>query len=255
MSAVAGVVEYNLRTYRRTWRGSVFGTLLSPMVFLVAMGIGLGSLINRRSGGVEGVPYLLYLAPGLLVANAMQSSLFLTTYTTLSRVRWQRTYEAMLATPVRVRDLVTGELAWVALRMLQGASVFWVAMALFGTVRSPAGVLAIPVAVLTGLAFACPIMAFSATQRSDVGFILLQRLVMVPLFLFGGVFFPLDRLPLPLQAVAWAAPLPHGVVLARGLTLGTLSPGSAWPHLAVLGAYAGGGALAAWISLRRRLER
>ncbi|MBO0683204.1 MAG: ABC transporter permease [Candidatus Dormibacteraeota bacterium] len=253
MSAALGVLQYNLLSYSRNWRGSAFSSVLAPVVFLAAMGIGLGGLINRRSGGVEGIPYLLFLAPGLLATNAMQTSVFLSTYPILVRARWHRTYEALLATPVRIGDLLAGELAWMALRLLQGATIFLTAMALFGAVRSPEGVLAIPVAVLTGLAFACPITAFAATRQSDLGFILLQRLLVIPLFLFGGAFFPLDRLPLPLQAIAWATPLAHGVVLARGLTLGTLSLASAWPHLAVLLAYAVLGAIAAWAALRRRL--
>ncbi|MBO0702591.1 MAG: ABC transporter, partial [Candidatus Dormibacteraeota bacterium] len=144
-----GVLQYNFFSYRKNWRGSAFSSVLAPVIFLAAMGIGLGGLVNRRSGGVEGVPYLLFLAPGLLATNAMQTSFFLSTYPILVRARWHRTYEAVLATPVRVGDVLAGELAWMTLRLLQGAIIFLAAMALFGAVRSPEGVLAIPVAVLT----------------------------------------------------------------------------------------------------------
>ena len=247
------VVAYDLRLYRRGWRGTVVSSLLSPVLFLGAIGLGLGGLVNRSSGGVGGVPYLLFLAPGLLAASAMQTSLFLSTYPIMARIKWLRTYEAMLATPVTVADLLAGELVWMTLRLLQGATVFLAAMALFGAIRSPLGVLALPAAVLTGLAFACPITAFSATQRTDSGFTVLQRLVIMPLFLFGGAFFPLDRLPGALQAAAWVTPLAHGVALTRGLTLGTLTAGPAVLHVAVLLAYTVAGVVGASVALRRRL--
>jgi lipooligosaccharide transport system permease protein len=247
------VVAYNFRLYRRTWRGSVVGSVLSPVLFLGAIGVGLGGLVNRSSGGVNGVPYLWFLAPGLLAASAMQTSLFLSTYPIMARIKWLRTYEAMLATPVSVTDLLAGELVWMTLRLTQGASVFLAAMALFGAIRTPIGVLALPAAILTGLAFGCPITAFSATQRTDSGFTVLQRLVIMPLFLFGGAFFPLDRLPAVLQAAAWATPLAHGVALTRGLTLGTLTPGPAAGHVAVLLAYALAGIVGASVALQRRL--
>jgi lipooligosaccharide transport system permease protein len=135
------------------------------------------------------------------------------------------------------------------------SGVFFVAMLVFGTVRSPWGVLAFPTAVLTGLAFGMPVAALSSVLPNDSGYTVLFRLGITPLFLLGGTFFPIDRLPLALQAVAWVTPLFHGVALARGLTLGTLQPGVAVLHLAVLVACVLAGVVAAEIMFRRQLRR
>ena len=125
-------------------------------------------------------------------------------------------------------------------------------MLLFGTVHSLLGLLAIVVAVLTGLAFGAPIFAFTATQRTDTSFPLIGRLLITPLFLLGGVFFPIHQLPQLVQGFAWLTPLAHGVALARDLAVGAASP-SAGIHLAVLLAYAAIGIVAARITLQRRL--
>ena len=247
------VVEHNLIVYRRVWRGSIMVSFLGPMAFLAAMGLGLGGLVNRSSGGVGGVSYLQFLAPGLLAVNTMTTAAVEMTYPIMARVYWERTYEGMLATRLRTLDLLLGEAAWLTLRLTLVASVFFVVMLLFGVVRGPEGVLAVPAAVLNGLAFGLPILAFAATQRGDSGFSLLQRFVMLPLFLFGGAFFPIERLPALLQVVAWAAPISHGIALTRGLTLGGLTPAAGALHVGVLVVYSLAGLVLASITLRRRL--
>src|SRR5207248_479463 len=146
-----------------------------------------------------------------------------------------KTYIAMLATPLGTRDVLAGHLAWMAVRLSLTCSAFLLAMGVFGTLHSGLAVLALPAAVLTGLAFAAPITAFSATLSNDAGFALLFRVGIMPLFLFSGVFFPVDRLPGLLRPVAYATPLWHGVDLCRGLTLGSgLTPGGAAVHVAYL---------------------
>jgi lipooligosaccharide transport system permease protein len=253
MTGALRVLEHHVLVYRRTWKGSIFQSFLGPVLFLAAMGFGLGSLIARGpTRTVEGVSYLAFLAPALLAATAMQTAFVEATYPVLARIQWLRTYEGMLATPIGVLDLLIGEFGWLALRLALGSSAFFLVMLLFGVVHSPLALLAIAVAVLTGLAFAAPIVAFTATQRKDIGFPFIGRFVITPLFLLGGVFFPIHQLPSLIQGIAWLTPLTHGVALARGLTVGQ-APASAGIHLAVLLAYAGIGIVAARVTLQRRL--
>lgn len=254
--AALRVVEHNATYYRRTWRGSVVLTFLSPVLFLAAMGLGLGGMIDRAApGALSGVSYAAFLAPGLLAAQAMNTGTFESTYPIMSRILWRRTYHAVLATPLSVRDLLVGELAWISLRLLMMAAAFLAVMLLFGVVRSPLVVLAVPAAVLTGLAFAACVTAFTARQTNDSGFSSLFRFVITPLFLFSGTFFPIERLPELLRPVAYLTPLYHGVSLTRGLSLGTLDPAGAAVDVAVLAAYALGGAVAARITLGRALVK
>jgi len=247
------VLEHNLIVYRRTWKGSIFMSFVSPVLFLAAMGFGLGSLISRGPvRTVDGLSYLVFLAPGLLVATAMQSGYVETTYPIMARIQWERTYEGMLATPLRVLDVLAGEFGWLALRLGLGSVAFFLVMLAFGTVHSWLAVLAILVAVLTGLAFAAPILAWTATRRTDSSFALIGRFLVTPLFLLGGVFFPIHQLPQLVQGIAWLTPLAHGVALARGLSIGVLPP-AAGIHLVVLLLYAAVGIVAARITLQRRL--
>ncbi len=167
-------------------------------------------------------------------------------------MKWFRNYEAISATPMRVFDVVLGELAWMALRLTTIATSFVLVMTGFGIPRSPLIVVAIPAAVLTGLAFAAPIMAYAATLKSSNTFNVLFRFVITPLFLFSGVFFPVNRLPEPLARAAWLTPLFHGVELVRGLALGAVPV--AWPiHVAFLIAFVVAGVLVAQQTFRRSL--
>ncbi|TMC42991.1 MAG: ABC transporter [Chloroflexi bacterium] len=253
MTGTLRVLEHHLLVYRRTWKGSVFVSFVSPILFLGAMGFGLGSLISRGpSRTVDGVSYLAFLAPGLLAATAMQSAYVEATYPIMARIQWLRTYEGMLATPIGVLDVLAGEFGWLALRLALGSCAFFLVMLLFGTVHSGLALLAILVAVLTGLAFATPILAFTATQRKDTSFPFIGRFLITPLFLLGGVFFPIHQLPQLVQGIAWLTPLAHGVALARGLLVGQAPP-SAGLHLAVLLAYAAIGVVVARVTLQRRL--
>src|SRR2546423_12690896 len=184
MSGTLRILEHNLLVYRRTWKGSIFASFVAPVLFLGAMGFGLGSLISRGpSRTVDGVSYLAFLAPGLLAASAMQSAWGETTYPILARIQWLRTYEGMLATPIRVLDVLAGEFSWLALRLALGSCGFFLVMLVFGTVHSRLAPLAIMVAILTGLAFGAPNLAFYANQRKDTGLPLFGRFVINPLIL------------------------------------------------------------------------
>ncbi|HEX3508184.1 MAG TPA: ABC transporter permease [Candidatus Dormibacteraeota bacterium] len=254
-AGAARVIEHNALVFKRMWRGSMTVSFFTPLFFIASMGLGLGSLVNKSSGGVGGVPYIDFLAPGLLAATTMQTAAFECTYPVLGKILWDHIYDAMLATPLVVRDIVIGEVAWVTIRMLMVATIFWVVMAAFGVAHTFESLLAIPAATLSGLAFATPLIAFTSTQKNDSVMGTVFRLVITPLFLFGGAFFPISRLPLVLQWVAWATPLSHGVALTRGLVLGTLVGPDAALHVAVLLVYAGAGAIIALPLLTRRLVK
>ena len=171
----------------------------------------------------------------------------------MSKFVWEKTYLAAINTPLGATNLLVGDLMWISFRAVLLSVLFFAAILALGAVSSPLAVLSIPVAVLTAMAFAAPIMAFTATQKTDQPFNVLFRFGITPLFLFSGTFFPIDRLPLFLQPLAWATPLYHGVSLARGLSLGRVEPLADLIHLAVLVAFAVAGLVAGRITFRRRL--
>jgi lipooligosaccharide transport system permease protein len=252
------VLEHRAVGYRRTARSSIFSSFLSPVLFLAAMGIGLGGYVDRSGGtALGGLTYLQFLAPGLLVATAMQAAAFEATFPIIGGLNWQRTFHAMYATPLSPRDIALGNLVWIAIRLAMIAAVFTVVIVLFGAAHSPLVVLGIPVAVLTGMAFAGPIAAFSATQRTPNRFNYIFRFGITPLFLFSGTFFPIETLPNYLRPIAWLSPLWHGVDLTRGLVLGTVTeqPVVMLLHVVVLVAIV---AVSTWATARtieRRLVR
>ncbi len=251
------VFEYRAIVYRRVWRGSIFSTFLSPILFLAAMGIGLGGFVDHGSAiaSLGGVSYAAFLAPGLLAAQGMQTATSEATWPVMGGFTWDRTFHGMYATPVSVAGIVAGHLAWMVARLTLVASVFFLVMLAFGFVASPLGILGIGASVLTGLAFGAPITAFSAGQKNDSAFSAINRFMITPLFLFSGTFFPIEQLPAIIRPIAWLTPTFHGVALARGLSLGTLDVAGAIVHLAVLGAYVAVGIGWSLIAFRRTLSR
>jgi lipooligosaccharide transport system permease protein len=224
--------EYWLAVYRRVWRGTIFTSVLNPVLYLSALGIGLGKLVNSGANPL-GVPYLDFVAPGLLAAVGMQIATIESSFPVRGAIRWNRQYHAMLATPLRVRDLVTGHLLYVATRVAIASAVYLAVIAGFGAVRSPLAVLAWPVVVLVGLAFAAPVSALSAWAENEI-FNPLFRFAITPMFLFSATFFPVTRLPQGLRELAYVTPLWHGVDLVRHLTLGTATLGLSLLHVAYL---------------------
>jgi lipooligosaccharide transport system permease protein len=254
LAASGRVWQRNWLVYRRLWHRSLAFGFLQPVLFLTAMGIGIGSLIGTQDlSAFGGVDYIDWLGPGLMAAMAMQTATFESTYPIMNKIMWGRNYEAMLSTPIGIRSILLGELGWSAFRIATLASVFLLVLTLFGIVRSPLALLAVPFAVLTGLAFAACLIAFTATQKNDIGFSAIFRFVINPLFLFSGTFFPLTQLPQPLVVAAWATPLFHGVELIRGLTLDRLDPVAAPLHLLYLIVFFGIGIWWADRNLARRL--
>jgi lipooligosaccharide transport system permease protein len=242
--------EYWLRAYRATWRGSVVSGFLAPLLYLGSLGFGLGSMVHR---GVDGVPYVLFVAPGVLAANAMQTAVGEATYPVMGAIKWQRQYHAMLAAPLGVADLMLGHLAFIVLRAVLVTVAFVAVGVLLGAFTSWWVLAAIPVAVLCAAAHAAPVTAYSARQENDGGFNLLYRFGLIPMFLFAGTFFPVAQLPVVLRALAWLTPLWHATSLCRDLALGRAVLLTAAGHLGYLLLWLGVGTWLALVSLRRRL--
>jgi lipooligosaccharide transport system permease protein len=244
-----------LTNYRRTWQGSIYSSLLSPVLYLSAMGFGLGTLVDRHHDAARlgGVSYLVFLAPGLMAAAAMQTAMGECTYPVFGSVKWLKTYQAAACTPLRPADLFHGHLLFTTLRLAMNSTVFLAVMAAFGAVRSPWVLAAIPAATLTGLAFATPIEAYAVRCTKDTSFAMLMRFGIIPLFLFSGTFFPVTQLPAAIRPLAYATPLWHGVALCRSFSLGGARPGEVAVHVGYLCAVALLGLAAGHRTYLRRL--
>lgn len=244
-------LRFWITNYRRTWRGSIYTGVLNPVLFLGAMGLGLGALVNAHgTTRIGGVSYLIYLAPGLMASEAMQTAMGESTYPVFGAVKWLKTYQAAIASPLRPADLFHGHLLFTTLRLLMNAVVFLLVMTAFGAVTSPWVLACLPATVLTGLAFAAPIEAFTMTCAKDSAFALLLRFGIIPLFLFSGVFFPVPAVLLP---VGYVTPLWHGVELCRSLAFGTVQPSAIALHVGYLVAVTTLGVLWGNRTYRRRL--
>jgi lipooligosaccharide transport system permease protein len=247
------LLDYWITVARRTWRGTVVSSFLTPVLYIVGMGVVLGGFIEGDPARLDGAnSYLAFVAPGLLAAHAMTIAFGETTYPVLGMIKWHKTYYGMVATPLRVRDVVNSHLVYVLVHVALVCTVFLLVLLPFGVVQSWwGGLLVLPVLVLIGAAFAAPVFAFSATIGNESYYALIFRLLMIPLFLFSGAFFPLENLPAALEWIAKLTPLWHGVDLTRMLTVGNLDAAKALVHLTYLLALAVGGW---WLSIRR-LER
>ena len=231
------VYEFWLVQYRRAWRGTAITSVINPVFYLGALGVGLGSIVNKSGGQPLGVPYLDFVAPGLLAAAAMQIASGEATWPVMASFRWTRQYFAMQATPLGVRDIFVGHQLYMASRVAVTSAIYLVIIAAFGAVDSWLAVFTLPLVVLLGLAFTVPTAAYAATQNSDGAFVPYNRFIIVPMFLFSGTFFPVTRLPLPLEWLAYLTPLWHGVNLCRQLTLGNVNALGALGHVAYLGLF------------------
>src|SRR5258705_10811584 len=260
MAVMTRVGEVRAMPSRRTLRAAIISSVLNPGLFLLAMGVGLGTYVDRSGPATQalgGLTYLQFLAPGLLAATAMQSAAFEATFPIMSGLTWQRVFHAMYATPISPRDIVLGNLTWIAIRLTMIATIFAIVMSLFGAAASPLIILGIPAAVLTGMAFATPIAAFSATQRTPQKFNAVFRFGITPPFLFSGTFFPISNLPAAIQPISCLSPLWHAAELSRALPFGTIgqTPGLALAHVAVLVATPVAGMLWTFRTFEARLTR
>ncbi len=251
-------LHYFWTTFVRQWRSDISTTFLTPVLYLASIGLGLGHFIahGRALASLGGENYLSFVAPALLVTTAMQVAVSRSTYDVYGcKNWWSGAYRSMLATPLSVGNIVTGHLVWIASRGLMASAFYLAVSAAFGAVHSPAAAADLLVGPAVALAFAAPIIGYAVTVRHEQPFVMIFRLVMVPLFLFSGTFFPISQLPAGLRSLAYALPLWHGVELSRGLYLGRLSSLAILGHSAYLLGVATIGVLAARSTYRRTLAR
>jgi lipooligosaccharide transport system permease protein len=216
------VVQRNMMVYRHSWIVIVSG-FFEPLFYLLGIGYGLGMFVQtvEVAPGFE-VPYAAFVAPGLLAMSSMNGAIAETIFNVFFRLNYERIYEGMMATPLGIRDIAIGELIWSLFRGTLYAAAFVAVMAVMGLVYSPWVVLVVPGAILLGAAFSAAGLAATSFMRTVQDFDLPMGLVVMPMFLFGGVFFPISIYP---EAVRWiieALPLYRGVHLFRGLSTGTL---------------------------------
>ena len=214
------MIERNAMVYRRTWTVLVSG-VFEPLFYLLSIGVGIGALLTEDLHAPNGavVSYTAFVAPALLAASAMNGAVFDATFNVYFKLKYAKTYDAILATPLTVREVAYGEIAWALLRGALYAIAFLCVMAAMGFVHSWWALAALPAATLIGFTFAALGMAGTSYMRSwqDFQYVTLGVL---PLFLFSATFYPLDRYPGWMQLVVEATPLYHGVALLRSLILG-----------------------------------
>ena len=237
----------NFLVWRKLFIASVLSNLADPLILLFGLGYGLGALLPS----VEGMSYLAFFAAGTLCSATMFTASFESMFSGFSRMHGQKTWDAILYAPLTIDDIVLAEVVWSASKAwLSGATILAV-VAVFGLAASPIVVLALPVAFLVGLAFAAVGLIMTVLAKNWDFFSFYMTLIMTPMTMISGVFFPAEQLPRPVLAVAQALPLYHGVELVRPLVAGRLPDGIAL-HVGVLLAYAAiGYAIAIRIARRR----
>jgi len=231
------VLEYLIRCWRGYFVSSLAQAVGVPLLYLLALGVGLGTLIDSGPDAESfgGISYLDYIAPALLVAAALQVGAGEASYPAYSRFKWTKVFWGVTATPVTPQQVCDGEALFIATRLLAGSALYYLVLLAFGAAGGPAGLLMVPAGVLTGLACAVWVLALGARMRSEGGaFNVLFRFVLVPMTLFSGSFFPITQMPLATRWLAWISPLWHGNELARGAALGGLGFWAAVGHLSYL---------------------
>ncbi len=247
------VAEYRLRNMWK-WRNSIlaFG-IGNPVLFLASIGLGVGVLVDTASGGVDGVPYLVFLAPALLAAAAIQGGMDEVTFPTLAGFIWQRMFFAMRATSLTGGQIAVGVLLAATVRVAFTTVAYWVVLWLFGAVDGASAISLVVVSTFAGVCWAALMLAVAANATSDGDFLSITwRLIIMPMFLFSGTFYPLSSLPLFLQWIGWISPLWHATQLGRWLSYGMPLP--AWQIVVSL-AYLLAMGVVGLLLARRRFER
>jgi lipooligosaccharide transport system permease protein len=255
VSGAVSEFQYWMMRYRRTWRRSIVLSVANPVLFFVGIGVGLGRLIDAAGGSpAPGVPYLDYLAPGLLAAAAMQTAAIESIGPAYQALYINNHYKLAAATPVEPEGVLGGHVLFVVFRVATSAAAFYLVMLACGLFRSAWVLLDLPVAVLTGMAFAAPFMALGVWVRREGALRGVYRFLIMPLYLFSGTYVAVTQLPIGIRFLAYALPLWHGVQLCRALALGTPALGPALGHLAYLLGVTIAGLYASRAAYRRRLH-
>lgn len=246
------VWQRNLTVYRQSWQISFIPPLLEPLFYLLAFGLGLSGLVGNIGYRGTEISYVQYIAPALIAITVMNSAFFENTYGSFVRMYYQKTFDAMMATPLTVEEIITGEIIWGATKSVIATVIMMAVISGFGLIRYPSGLLLIPLAFIGGLAFGAAGMICTATVPTIELFNLPVFLFITPMFLFGGTFFPIENLPLWAQWTAAILPLTHLVNLARAFAMGRIDP-SLLPGLGYLTLLAAALFPLALRKMRRRL--
>jgi len=228
------VWQRNWDVYIKTWKINFLPPVLEPIFYLLAFGAGLGYLVGQLNFAGRPVSYVVFIAPGLLAINIMQNAFFETTYASYVRMYYQKTFDAIMATPLTVEEVILGEIMWGASRSLMATALMMIILSFFGLLIYPWSLGILLVSLIGGLVFASAGMCFTALMPNIEAFNLPVFLFITPMFLFSGTFFPLDQLPFWARILAWIFPLTHVVELTRALALNILSLNQFWNFLYLL---------------------
>jgi lipooligosaccharide transport system permease protein len=220
--------QRNLSVYRRTWKISFLPPLLEPLLYLAAFGVGLSALVGTFTFRGAEISYVAFITPSLLAITIMYNAFFETSYSSFVRMYYQKTFDAMLATPLNLTEIITGEIVWAATKSVIATALMLLVVSLFGLVHYPSGLLLIPLAILGGLAFAAIGMVFTSIVPNIETFNIPIFLFITPMFLFSGTFFPLENLPLWARMLARLLPLTHLVDLSRAVVMGYWDSSLPW---------------------------
>lgn len=212
------VWQRNFTVFTKLYKSSIALNFVEPILYLAALGLGLGAFVKE----INGVPYIKFIAPGIIASSSMFAAIYECTYGTYVRMTYQKTFDAILATPVNIQDLVAGELMWGATKSLLYGTIIIIVISLFGLVDSPLIIFVIPILFITGLIFAEISVIVAATVPGVDAFNYFYTLLMTPMFLFSGIFFPLDNLPPLVSKVAFFTPLYHFVNICRAFSSGRM---------------------------------
>jgi lipooligosaccharide transport system permease protein len=213
------VWQRHLTVYTKLYKSSLALNFVEPVLYLAALGLGLGAFVKE----INGVPYVKFIAPGIIASSSMFATIYECTYGTYIRMTHQKTFDAILATPVNIDDLVAGELMWGATKSLIYGTIIIIVISFFGLVDSPLIIIAIPLLFVSGLIFAEISVLFTAVIPGIDSYNYFYTLFMTPMFLFSGIFFPLDNLPPVVSGIAFFTPLYHLVNICRSLSSGLLT--------------------------------
>ena len=236
-ASVWQIIEYQLIFSRRSLKPIIASGLITPLLYVLALGVGLGTVVNQHTNEL-GVPYLEFVAPALLATAALQIATGEATYPMITGFKWWRTFHGMAATPLSPTQIALGQLYWIALRVFASSAVYLAVMSCFGASQRWQVIFAVPAATFGATAFASVIASISASVNSDgAPFAAINRFIVVPMFLFSGTFYPISKLPEWARVIAYVSPLWHSTELCRDAAIGGLSSAAVLGHVLYLAAW------------------
>ncbi len=222
-SGLFRVWQRDLDVFMKTWKTNFIPPILEPLLYIFAFGIGLGKLVSDIKYNGMVISYVEYIVPALISISIMYSAFFENTYASFVRMYYQKTFDAIIVTPISIEDVIGGEIIWGATKSLLNATIMIIVILPFGLINIPLSIFILPLSILGGLMFGAIAMIFTGIVPNIDSFNYPVFLFITPMFLFSGTFFPLDLLPEWARYVAMFLPLTHLVTIIRGLTLNSLT--------------------------------